>query len=93
MPKHNLDTSLDYKQNPKNFVDGDCSNSVCVRSGIPQGTALGPLMFILYINDIAENTTSTIMLFADDCLLYCSITDQQDAAVLQHDLDTLCNKT
>jgi hypothetical protein len=51
-------------------VDGTTSNPVSVRSGVPQGTVLGPLMFLLYINDIGRGIKSTIRLFTDDCLLY-----------------------
>ena len=39
-------------------------------SDVPQGTVLGPLMFLLYINDIGNDITSKIRLFADDSLLY-----------------------
>ena len=53
-------------------VEGDSSDDVPVKSGVPQGTVLGPLMFLLYINDIGENisTESKLRLFADDSLLY-----------------------
>ena len=51
-------------------VDGEASDFVRVMSGVPQGTVLGPLMFLLYINDISENLTSHIRLFADDCIMY-----------------------
>ena len=52
-------------------VDGDYSSCKKVRSGVPQGTVLWPLMFLLYINDIGDHLNhSTIRLFADDCLLY-----------------------
>ena len=51
-------------------VDGESSDFVRVMSSIPQGTVLGPLMFILYINDISENVSSHIRLFADDCIMY-----------------------
>ena len=51
-------------------TDGMKSNSVVVESGVPQGTVLGPLLFSLYINDIGEEASSTICLFADGCLLY-----------------------
>ena len=65
---------------------------VCERSEevkVPQGTVLGPLLFILFINDIGENTSSTIRLFADDCVIYRNIKSQSDAATLQKDLNTL----
>ena len=57
---------------------------------MPQGTVLGPLMFLLYINDIGDHLNhSTIRLFADDCLLYRTISNQDDADRLQDDLDKL----
>ena len=49
-------------------IDGISSKSVSVLSGVPQGTVLGPLMFLLYINDITDRVSSTLRLFADDCL-------------------------
>lgn len=59
-------------------------------SGVPQGTVLGPLMFLLYINDIGiKLKSSSLKLFADDCLLYRTIESQEDAHALQHDLDLL----
>ena len=70
-------------------VDGERSKEAEVISGVPQGTVLGPLLFILYINDIGEGTSSTIRLFADDALIYRKISSTQDAATLQKDLDTL----
>ena len=72
-------------------VDGECSAPTPVKSGVPQGTVLGPLMFLLYINDIPDNLDSStnIRLFADDCLLYRSITSDQDSHILQNDLSSL----
>ena len=54
-------------------VDGEASSFVKVTSGVPQGTVLGPLMLLWFINDIHENLDSTLRLFADDALLYRSI--------------------
>ena len=48
------------------ILNNETSNFVPVKSGVPQGTVLGPLMFLLYINDIATNINSSIRLFADD---------------------------
>ena len=58
-------------------------------SGVPQSTVLGPLMFLIYINDITEDISSQLRFFADDCLLYCTIKSEQDSILLQWDLDTL----
>ena len=71
------------------LLDGESSDYVPVTSGVPQGTVLGPLLFLIYINDIIENITSKLRLFADDCLLYRVITSEQDTVALQKDLDIL----
>jgi len=54
-----------------------------LKSGVPQGTILGPVMFLGYINDINESITFLIRLFADDCVIYKPITTPQDAEQLQ----------
>ena len=71
-------------------IDGECSEDAPVLSGVPQGTVLGPLMFILYINDISAGTNCSIRLFADDCLLYRVVDSTRDAALLQWDLKIMC---
>ena len=68
-------------------VDGEASDFVRVKSGVPQGTVLGPLMFLLYINDINEKLTSHIRLFADDCVMYRTVVPTEDSFHLQKDLD------
>jgi len=56
-------------------VDGKSSHTAPVRSGFPQGSVLGPLMFLFFINDLPEYLqSSTVRLFADDCVLYRKLT-------------------
>ena len=59
-------------------VGGQLSKEVKVTSGVPQGSVLGPSMFLAYINDIWRNVDSSIRLFADDCIIYRKITDKND---------------
>ena len=59
-------------------IEEDKSSTAKVTSGVPQGTVLGPLMFLSYINDIGNVITSKIRLFADDSLLYLAISTKDD---------------
>ena len=71
-------------------LEGMSSDAKPVTSGVPQGTVLGPLLFLIYINDLPNCVnSSTIRLFADDCLIYKAIHSQQDTEYLQTDLDAL----
>ena len=72
-------------------IDGKSSLPTNVVSGVPQGTVLGPLFFLIYINDISKDLTpgTKIRLFADDSLLYRTINSARDCEILQRDLLTL----
>ncbi len=72
-------------------VDGASSSSSEVLSGVPQGTVIGPLLFLIYINDIVRDISSStsVRLFADDCLMYRQIKSTEDQHQLQADLDQL----
>lgn len=72
-------------------VNGTSSKPAPVLSGVPQGTVLGPILFLIYINDITEGIRSKLRLFADDALLYCPIKTEADHVQLQQDLKTLEN--
>jgi len=70
-------------------VGGQLSAEVRVTSGVPQGSVLGPLLFLAYVNDIWRNMESTIRLFADDCVIYRNIINNADMEKLQKCLDRL----
>jgi len=65
------------------------SDEVPVISGVPQGTVLGPLLFLCHINDLPDRVKSQVRLFADDCLIYRKIRNMQDHLILQQDLSSL----
>ena len=73
------------------LVDGEKSRSVKIKSGVPQGTVLRPLMFLLYINNIGENIGSSVRLFANDSLIYMAVSSRNDCQRLQDDLTTMVN--
>ena len=69
--------------------DGCTSESANVLSGVPQGSVLGPLLFLIFINDLPLGINSHCRLFADDCLLYRQIGSKLDVDILQQDLSSL----
>ena len=62
---------------------------VRVKSSVPQGSVLGPLLFLAYVNDVWRNMESTIRIFADDCVIYRKIINNADMENFQKGLDRL----
>ena len=70
-------------------VNGTESEVGTVLSGVPQGSVLGPLLFVIYINDMLDSVSSGGLLFADDTKLFHEICSELDAMELQEDINKL----
>ena len=82
-----------YERKQKVCVGNGESSWGEVKSGIPQGSVLGPVLFLIYVNELPSLVSSKIKLFADDTKIYRAIRDNQDVEALQTDLDTLARWT
>ena len=72
------------------FVDGFKSKFKQIKAGIPQGSKLGPILWLLYVNDITLNIESEILLFADDTCCFASGRDPAETAIIvNRDLERL----
>ena len=69
-PTHKWISSWLSERSQKVVLDGQASDPVPVLSGVPQGLVLGPVLFLIFINDLPDNIRSSVCLFADDCVLY-----------------------
>ena len=70
-------------------VNGKLSSWTDILSGIPQGSVLGPILFVIFINDLPDVVSSTAKIFADDTKLFWAIRIIEDHDVMQQDLDNL----
>ena len=70
-------------------VDGEVSNWKSVLSGVPQGSVLGPILFLIYINGLDNDITSKVLKFADDTKVFRKIESDADRQQLQDDLNKL----
>lgn len=71
------------------FINNSTSDSLRVTSGVPQGSVLGPLLFLIYINDLPGHVTCNIRMFADDCVIYKTITNTSHQISLQANINRL----
>ena len=81
----------DFLKNRKQCVvlEGTKSNNIHVSSGVPQGSVLGPILFLTYINDLPLYVKSNVRLFADDTVMYLAVKSVDDCMQLQQDLHGL----
>lgn len=82
-----------FLTNRSQFVYANGYNSCFteVHSGVPQGSVIGPLLFLIYINDLPCHIKSRIHLFADDCVIFREVNNIIDSCTLQSDLNTVDN--
>ena len=74
-------------------VNDSCSDKIPVHSGVPQGSVLGPILFIYYINDMPSVTNCNLKIFADDTKAYTPVTSLNDQDKLQTCINNLSNWT
>ena len=68
-------------------LNDQASSWADVKAGVPQGSILGPLFFLIYINDLSENLKSTVKLFAEETSIFHIVKDPNTSAeILNHDL-------
>ena len=73
-------------------INGSSSEISPIEAGVPQGSVLGPLLFLIYINDLEENIISNVKFFADDTMLFSVVNNpNQTALELNHDLSVINN--
>ena len=88
---HECISSFLNNRNQKVVIDGYSSDTISVDSGVPQVSVLGPILFLVFINDLPDLVKSQCRLFADDCLLYNETKTLNDFLQLQKDPKLLEN--
>ena len=73
----------------KVVINGHSSEWTKLISGVPQGSVIAALLFVIYINDLPDDIKSYLYLFADDCKFFREIKTDEDIEIMQKDLDTL----
>ena len=67
-------------------LNGESSSKLPVSSGVPQCSVLGPILFLLYINDLPDSLQSKVHLFADDTAVYLTVQGKNDSEMLQREM-------
>lgn len=82
-----------YLTNRTQYVEynGETSRKVDMSSGVPQGSVLGPLLFLTYVNDICTGEDVQLKMFADDCIIYTKVCDERDQLKLNNALQEILN--
>ena len=72
-----LDTIIDFLNSRKQRIDlnGQFSSWTSIEAGVPQGSILGPLLFLIYVNDLSDDLIKNVKLFADDTSLFSVVHD------------------
>ena len=72
----------------KVVLDGQASDPVPVLSGVPQGSVLGPVLFLIFKNDLPESIRSSVRIFADGCVLYRNIKSPGISLITKYNMNT-----
>jgi len=74
----------------KVIVNGECSDWACILSGILQGSVLGSLLFLIFVNDLPDWIKTNIRMFADDTKIWTKTVTEEDVVKIQEDLNSFC---
>ena len=77
------------KRKQRIVFEDEESDSIPVTTGVAQCSVLGPILFLVYINDLPQDIVSQVRLFADDTAIYLKLATEHDSDILQKDLDRL----